>query len=65
MEKDQLNSLLTEVFGHLQLKDAQDAKLWNEGLPLLARNLLITDNPQIRSDSFSFERSQLFSYDGC
>jgi hypothetical protein len=60
MEKDQLNSLLTEEFGHLQLTDAQDAKLWNEGLPLMARNFLFTENPQVRSDSFSFERSQLF-----
>lgn len=61
MEKDQLNSLLTEVFGHLQLTDPQDVKLWNEGLPLMARSLLFTENPQVRPDSFSFERSQLFA----
>jgi hypothetical protein len=61
MEKDRLNSLLSEVFGHLQLNSSEDAKLWEEGLPLLARNLLTSEDPKIRSDSFSFERSQLFA----
>ncbi|MFN3997301.1 hypothetical protein [Algoriphagus sp.] len=61
MEKDHLNSLLAEVLGHLQLNNSQDAKLWEEGLPLLARNLLTSEDPKVRSDSFSFERSQLFA----
>lgn len=61
MEKDQLNSLLAEVFGHLQLNNAQDAKLWEEGLPLMAKNLLVSNEPKVRKNSFSFERSQLFT----
>lgn len=61
MEKDQLNSLLAEVFGHLQPDEAQDAALWKEGLPLLAKSLLVSKDPSIRSESFSFERSQLFA----
>lgn len=61
MEKDQLSALLAEVFGHLQLSDAQDAKLWDEGLPLFARSLLLSKDLTVKSESFSFERSQLFA----
>ncbi|OOG77070.1 hypothetical protein [Algoriphagus sp. A40] len=61
MEKDQLNILLAEVFGHLQPDDAQDPTLWKEGLPLLAKSLIVSKDLSIRSESFSFERSQLFS----
>ncbi len=61
MEKDQLSTLLAEVFGHLQLSDAQDATLWEESLPLFARSLLVSKEPTIKSESFSFERSQLFA----
>jgi hypothetical protein len=61
MEKDQLSALLAEVFGHLQLSDAKDTKLWEEGLPLFARSLLVSKDLSIKSESFSFERSQLFA----
>jgi hypothetical protein len=63
MEKDQLNSLLAEVFGHLQLNNAQETNLWEEGLPLMAKNLLAADDLKLKPDSFSFERTQLFSDD--
>ncbi|GMQ27736.1 hypothetical protein Aconfl_03780 [Algoriphagus confluentis] len=56
-----MNSLLAEVFGHLQLSKTQDAKLWNEELPLLARNLLAAEDQSVKPESFSFERSQIFS----
>jgi hypothetical protein len=61
MEKDQLSTLLAEVFGHLQLNDAQDDKLWKEGLPLFAKSLLVSRDLTVKSESFSFERSQLFA----
>jgi hypothetical protein len=61
MEKDQLSALLAEVFGHLQLKDDQDDKLWKEGLPLFANSLLVSKDLTVKSESFSFERSQLFA----
>ncbi len=61
MEKDQLSALLTEVFGHLQLNDAQDENLWKEGLPLFANSLLVSKDLKFKSESFSFERSQLFA----
>ncbi|RIW12700.1 hypothetical protein D0X99_18045 [Algoriphagus lacus] len=61
MEKDRLDSLLAEVFGHLQPDEAQDPQLWKEGLPLFAKSLLVSKDLTVRSDSFSFERSQLFS----
>ncbi|WP_111671103.1 hypothetical protein [Algoriphagus litoralis] len=63
MEKDQLNALLADLFGHFQLNTAQETKLWNEGLPLMAKNLLAEDGQKLKADSFSFERTQLFAYD--
>src|SRR5690606_21571455 len=61
MEKDQLSALIAEVFGHLQLDDAQDDKLWKEGLPLFANSLLVSKDLTVKPESFSFERSQLFA----
>lgn len=61
MEKDQLSDLLAEVFGHLQLRDAQDTSHLEEGLPLFAKSLLVSKDLSIKSTSFSFERSQLFA----
>ncbi len=61
MEKDQLSELLAEVFGHLQLSETKDAKVWEEGLPLFAKSLLLTKDLKVKSESFSFERSQLFA----
>jgi len=61
MEKDQLSALLAEVFGHLQLSDAQDSTLWDEELPLFARSVLASNDLTVKAESFSFERSQLFA----
>ncbi len=63
MEKDLLESLLSNIFGHLDLDQAGEKKLWEEGVPLMAKSLLIQDNLEIKSDSFSFERTELFFND--
>ncbi len=60
MEKDHLNSLLTEMLGHLQL-DKKDESLWENDFPILARSLLNSPLTTAKPDSFSFERSQLFA----
>ncbi len=63
MEKDQLQALLSEIFGHLSADNSKDKKLWEEGLPLLAKSLLIQDSSEIKAEPFSFERSELFFQD--
>lgn len=63
MEKDLLESLLATIFGHLELDQAAEKKLWEEGVPLMAKSLLIQDSLEIKSESFSFERSELFLKD--
>ncbi len=63
MEKDQLESLLSNVFGHLQIDKAKDKKEWENGLPLLAQTLLLQDANEVKPDSFSFENSELFIQD--
>mgnify|MGYP003651888031 FL=1 len=63
MEKDQLESLLSSIFGHLNTDSTKDKKQWEEGIPLLAKSLLIQDSSEIKAESFSFERSELFFQD--
>jgi hypothetical protein len=63
MEKDQLESLLSNIFGHLNAENASDKKQWEEGIPLLAQSLLIQDSSEIQPESFSFERSEVFFQD--
>lgn len=63
MEKDQLESLLSNIFGHLNAENATDKKQWEEGIPLLAQSLLIQDSSEIQPESFSFERSEVFFQD--
>ncbi|REG90365.1 hypothetical protein [Algoriphagus antarcticus] len=63
MEKDQLESLLANIFGHLNADKAAEKKQWEEGVPLLARSLLIQDSSEIKSESLSFERSEFFFQD--
>ncbi|MDR7129600.1 hypothetical protein J2X69_001945 [Algoriphagus sp. 4150] len=63
MEKDELESLLSSIFGHLNAGNSAEKKQWEEGLPLLARSLLIQDSSQIKPESFSFERSEIFFQD--
>ncbi|MCE7053830.1 hypothetical protein LZF95_04000 [Algoriphagus sp. AGSA1] len=63
MEKDQIQALLAEIFGHLSADNSNDKKLWEEGLPLLAKSLLIQDSSEIKAEPFSFERSELFFQD--
>lgn len=63
MEKDQLASLLSSIFGHLNTDSSKDKKQWEEGIPLLAKSLLIQDSSEIKAESFSFERSELFFQD--
>lgn len=63
MEKDQLESLLADIFGHLNADNASDKKQWELGVPLLAKSLLIQDSSEIKAESFSFERSELFFQD--
>lgn len=60
MEKDQLESLLSNVFGHLNAEKSSEKKQWDEGIPLLAKSLLIQDSQEIQEESFSFENSELF-----
>ena len=60
MEKDQLESLLSNVFGHLNAANPSDKNQWEAGVPLLAKSLLIQDSAEIKPDSFSFENSELF-----
>ncbi|WPR77612.1 hypothetical protein [Algoriphagus sp. NG3] len=63
MEKDQLQALLAEIFGHLNADSSKDKKQWEEGLPLFAKSVLIQDSAEIKAESFSFERSELFFQD--
>ncbi|MEP2349314.1 MAG: hypothetical protein ABJH96_16105, partial [Algoriphagus sp.] len=60
MEKDQLESLLSNIFGHLNADTAKDKKQWEEAIPLLAKSLLIQDGVDIKSENLSFERSEMF-----
>jgi hypothetical protein len=60
MEKDQLELLLSNVFGHLSLEGNSEKKQWEEGIPLLAQSLLIQDSAEIKPEPFSFENSELF-----
>ncbi|MBN7815927.1 hypothetical protein [Algoriphagus pacificus] len=60
MEKDQLESLLSNVFGHLNAANPSDKKQWEAGVPLLAKSLLIQNSAEIKPDSYSFENSELF-----
>jgi len=63
MEKDQLEALLSNIFGHLNADNPTDKAQWEEGIPLLARSLLIQDSSEITAESLSFERSELFIQD--
>lgn len=63
MEKDQLEVLLSNVFGHLNAEKSSEKKQWEEGVPLLAKSLLIQDSAEIKSGSFSFENTELFFQD--
>lgn len=63
MEKDQLESILSDIFGHLNADKTADKKQWEEAVPLLAKSLLIQDTSEIKAESFSFERSELFIQD--
>lgn len=63
MEQDQLESLLSSIFGHLNAESKEEKKQLEEGIPLLARSLLIQDSSEIQPESFSFERSELFFQD--
>ncbi|EAZ79230.1 hypothetical protein [Algoriphagus machipongonensis] len=60
MEKDHLQSLLSNVFGHLKAENATEEKKWEEAIPQLARSLLIQDSSEIQAEPFSFESSELF-----
>lgn len=63
MEKDQLESLLSNIFGHLGSEKSSEKKQWDEGVPLLAKSLLIQDSAEVRDETFSFENSELFFQD--
>ncbi|MEB2777128.1 hypothetical protein SYJ56_17570 [Algoriphagus sp. D3-2-R+10] len=63
MEKDQLESLLSSIFGHLSTDKTKDKNQWEEGISLLAKSLLIQDSSEIQAESFSFERSEIFFQD--
>ncbi|UZD23250.1 hypothetical protein [Algoriphagus halophytocola] len=63
MEKDQLEMLLSNVFGHLNAEKGSEKKQWEEGVPLLAKSLLIQNSEEIKPESFSFENTELFFQD--
>jgi hypothetical protein len=61
MDKDQLQTLLGSLAGHLVTSSSQQEKEYQKLHQLLSRSLLSQDIQQLKGSNFSFENADLFS----